>query len=342
MDTAQEHFMERALSLARLGLGNVSPNPLVGCVIVHKGKIIGEGYHKKYGEAHAEVNAVASVQNKALLQESTAYVSLEPCAHHGKTPPCADMLIDNKIKKVVIAIVDPFSKVNGLGVKKLKDAGVEVEMSALENKALELNKRFFTFHEKKRPYIILKWAQTHDGFIAREDFDSKWISNPYSRQLVHQWRAEEDAILIGKNTAIYDTPSLTVRDWKGKNPTRVLLDANLDVPNLSPLFNDEVDTLIFNKKKEGHENKNEWIQVDTLSPAVILEILHKKNIQSLIVEGGTQVLNSFITENCWDEARIFTSPQSFGKGVNAPPILGEIVKSETIFEDELKTIKNNG
>ncbi len=334
--------MARALSLARLGLGNVSPNPMVGCVIVHDNKVIGEGYHQKYGEAHAEVHAVANVKNEALLPESTVYVTLEPCSHFGKTPPCSDMLIEKNVKKVVIAVKDTFSKVRGRGIQKLRDAGVAVEVGLLKEEAVELNKRFFTFHEQKRPYVTLKWAQTSDGFIARENFDSKWISNAYSRQLVHKWRTEEDAILIGKNTGIYDHPSLTTREWQGKNPKRILLDKNLDVSNTTPLFNEEAETLIFNQKKEAQEGTNEWVQSTDLQPKTILQSLYQKGVQSVIIEGGTRVLNSFITENCWDEARVFHSPQMFGSGIAAPIVTGKIVSRDFIFEDELKTIKNHG
>ncbi len=333
--------MHRALELAELGLGNVSPNPMVGCVIVHNGRIIGEGYHQKYGSHHAEVNAINSVRERDKLAESTLFVTLEPCAHHGKTPPCADLIVEVGIKKVVIATKDPFDQVNGSGMDKLKSAGCDVSVGLMEEEARRLNKRFLTFHEKKRPFIVLKWAQTSDGFLARPGGDSKWISNPYSRQLVHKWRSEEDAILVGKNTALIDNPTLTTRDWVGKNPTRVLLDRELEVSKDSNIYNVEAPTLIFNSKKDGAENEIEFIKVNDLSIQTITEHLFNRNIQSVIVEGGAQTLNSFILENCWDEARVFTSPTSFGDGILAPAINGDLESSEAIFEDQLRIITNN-
>lgn len=332
--------MKRALQLAQLGLGSVSPNPLVGCVIVHDGKIIGEGYHQKYGEAHAEVNAISSVDDHTLLSKSTAYVTLEPCSHFGKTPPCADLLVEKGIKKVVVSCEDPFVQVDGKGVDKLKKAGIEVEVGLLADEATKLNRRFFTFHQKKRPYVILKWAQTADGFIARENFDSKWISNRYSRQLVHKWRTEEDAILVGKNTAVHDNPALTAREWAGKNPTRVLLDGKLAVSNDLQLFDATAPTLIFNTILEKQEDSNQWIKLPTLDPKPVLNQLHSLNIQSVIIEGGAATLNSFIASGCWDEARIFTSSKTFGAGLSAPFVKGKLVSEEPIFDDRLTTITN--
>lgn len=333
--------MQRALELAKLGKGNVSPNPLVGCVIAHEGVIIGEGFHQKYGEAHAEVNAVNSIQNPELLNESTVYVTLEPCSHFGKTPPCSDLLIEKKVKKVIVASQDPFEKVDGKGIEKLIEAGIDVELGILKDEAEELNKRFFTFHKKKRPFVILKWAQTEDGFIARENGDSKWISNSFSRQLVHKWRAEEDAILVGKNTAILDNPSLTVRDWDGKNPIRVLLDSQLEVSGSIHLYKDEAKTFIFNTKKENHKGSNIWLKMDSLSPLNILGELYKQGIQSIIIEGGTQVLNSFIKDNCWDEARVFEGKTTFGQGVKAPVLNEVLLEKSTIENDQLFIYKNN-
>jgi diaminohydroxyphosphoribosylaminopyrimidine deaminase/5-amino-6-(5-phosphoribosylamino)uracil reductase len=333
--------MKRALELAKLGRGSVSPNPMVGCVIVHNDKIIGEGYHKKYGELHAEVNAINAVIDQSLLSESTAYVSLEPCVHHGKTPPCADLLIEKKLKRVVIACRDPFNQVDGKGIDKLNQADIQVEVGVMVDEAIELNKRFFTSIQKQRPYVILKWAQTADGFVARENYDSKWISNQYSRQLVHKWRTEEDAILIGKNTAIHDNPSLTSREWDGKNPIRVLLDSNLEVNKDFNLFNDAAQTLILNSLEEKKEGNIEWVKTDMNNPWSVLRKLNDRKIQSVIIEGGSQVLNSFINENCWDEARVFTSNNTFENGVPAPEIEGEIVSKESIFADQL-TIYING
>ena len=334
-------YMQRALELAELGRGSVSPNPMVGCVIVHQGKIIGEGYHKKYGEAHAEVNAIHSVNDHSIFPESTVYVTLEPCAHHGKTPPCADLLIEKKIKRVVVACRDPFDQVDGKRIEKLQKAGLDVELGILEKEAIELNKRFLTSVQKERPYVILKWAQTSDGFVARENYDSKWISNSYSRQLVHKWRTEEDAILVGKNTAIHDDPLLTSREWKGNNPIRVLLDSNLEVNKTFNLFNEDAPTLILNSIKEEKAGNIEWIKTDMNNPWSVLRKLHERKIQSVIIEGGSQVLNSFINENCWDEARVFTSETTFGNGIAAPEIEGKVEKEETIFADQLTIYRKN-
>ena len=332
--------MQRALELAKSGLGTVSPNPMVGCVIVHDGKIIGEGYHEMYGGPHAEVNAINSVQDQQLLSNSTAFVTLEPCAHFGKTPPCADLLIEKKIGRVVIACEDPFAKVDGKGIEKLKTAGIAVVVGLGAELATHLNKRFLTFHQYQRPYIILKWAQTADGFLARTNGDSKWISNPHSRQLVHKWRTEEDAILVGKNTAIKDNPALTSRDWIGENPIRILLDSQLEVPENHSLFDRSSKTIILNSLKNESVDENEWIKLENLSPQSILSKLHEMSIQSVIVEGGEKVLNSFIHDDCWDEARIFVSNHKFEEGVDAPSISGTIVSEESIFDDQLKIVEN--
>ena len=321
--------MRRALELAENGSGYVSPNPKVGCVIVHQGKIIGEGWHQEYGGPHAEVNAVNSVKNQDLLAESTVYVSLEPCAHWGKTPPCANLLVENKVKKVVIAANDSNPLVGGKGIGILKNAGIEVETGVLEKEARWQNRRFFTQIEKNRPYVILKWAQTHDGFVARPNFDSKWISNSQSRQLVHKWRAEEDAILVGKNTARYDNPSLNIRDWVGKNPIRIVIDSRLELsPDLN-LFDRTLSTLVFNTSLEKKEENLEWIQMEKITPINILESLHTRKIQSLIVEGGSQVLNQFIQTGHWDECRVFTSTSQFEEGIPAPKLNQN--PSETLF-----------
>ncbi|MBC6401166.1 MAG: bifunctional diaminohydroxyphosphoribosylaminopyrimidine deaminase/5-amino-6-(5-phosphoribosylamino)uracil reductase RibD [Ekhidna sp.] len=333
-------FMQRALKLAQLGRGSVSPHPMVGCVITYEDKIIGEGFHLRYGEAHAEVNAVNDVEDQSLLPDSTVYITLEPCAHYGKTPPCADLLIDKRVRKVVAACRDPFVQVDGKGIEKLKKAGIEVGQGLMEKEAIELNKRFFTFHQKKRPYVILKWAQTQDGFIARENGDSKWISNQYSRQLVHKWRTEEDAVLVGKNTAIQDNPSLTSRYWEGKNPLRVLFDSSLRVEENKAIFNSQAKTLIFNLTEEKMEKTNRWVKCDELKPEEVLKTLHKENIQSIIIEGGSQVLNAFVQDNCWDEARIFTSKVIFQRGIKPPEINGEITARENILEDQLTIYKN--
>jgi diaminohydroxyphosphoribosylaminopyrimidine deaminase/5-amino-6-(5-phosphoribosylamino)uracil reductase len=335
-----ELFMQRALELAILGIGNVSPNPMVGCVIVHDGKIIGEGYHQKYGGPHAEVNAIASVDDQDLLCESTAYVTLEPCAHHGKTPPCADLLIEKKLKKVVVCNVDPNPLVLGKGFAKMQEAGIAVVVGVLEKEGRELNKRFFTFHEQKRPYIILKWAQTTDGFVARENFDSKWISNSHSRQLVHKWRAEEASIMVGTNTAKYDNPSLTVRDWAGNDPIRIVLDRNLSLDVDLNLFDGTVPTLVFTEKEKQSKQNLEYNTVDELSPKLILEVLYQRKILSVLIEGGPELLKTFLKENFWDEARVFTTEMTFEKGISAPIIDVNPSIEESISGDRLQIFIN--
>ena len=336
-----EQYMSRALDLAQRGLMTVSPNPMVGCVIVHDGNIIGEGYHERYGEGHAEVNAIKSVKETHLLPESTVYVTLEPCSHFGKTPPCADLLIEKRVRRVVVCNVDPNPQVAGRGLQKLRDAGIEVETGLLEELGSELNKRFFTFHQKHRPYVILKWAQTTDGFVARENFDSKWISGSQSRQLVHKWRAEEDAIMVGTNTARYDNPSLTVRDWEGKNPIRIILDRRLELAADLNIFDGNVPTYVFTERKEKPFSTVQYIHVDQLNPANILQALYDLKIQSVFIEGGSKVLSSFIDAKLWDEARIFTSEQLFQKGISAPTIFGKQSSEEMIDQDRLTIIKPN-
>lgn len=335
--------MERALQLAEQGRGRVSPNPMVGCVIVHDDKIIGEGYHQQYGGPHAEVNAINAVQNPDLLTESTCYVSLEPCAHHGKTPPCADLLVAKGVKRVVIAAVDSNPLVGGKGIEKLKNVGIEVTTGVLEKEARDLNVRFFTMIEKQRPYIILKWAQTADGFVARKNFDSKWISCEQSRMMVHQWRAEEDAILVGTNTAQYDNPQLNVRDWAGKSPMRLVIDKALRLPQSLHLFDGSIPTIIYNtQRKEERENlsfvklpENQFLQS-------LLSDLHERKIQSLFVEGGSQLLNSFLALGLWDEARVFESETTFGEGISAPKIKMPQTSQIQLKEDVLIIYSNQG
>jgi len=332
----EEIFMLRALELAELGKGRVSPNPMVGCVIVHNGHIIGEGYHQVYGGPHAEPNAINSVKNHTLIPESTVYVTLEPCAHWGKTPPCANLLVEKKVKKVVIGTLDSNPLVGGKGAQILKDAGIEVTSGVLDRKVREQNKRFFTFMERKRPYVILKWAQTKDGFIARENYDSKWISNAYSRQLVHRWRSEEDAIMVGTLTAKYDNPQLNVRDWEGKNPVRIVIDRNLTLDHGLHLFDHRQSTLCYNQVKEEKSENLEHAKLSSgFNIREILEDLYQRKIQSLIVEGGAQLLNKFIQENCWDEASVFTGQVQFGKGIPAPKIQGSIIDEMDIMGDLL-------
>lgn len=328
-----EFFMQRALELAELGRGRVSPNPMVGCVIVHGGVIIGEGYHEKYGKPHAEVNAVNSVRNRDLLSKSTVYVTLEPCAHYGKTPPCANLLVEKKVKKVVIAAEDPNPLVGGKGIQILKDAGIEVETGMMENAALFQNRRFFTQIAKKRPYVILKWAQTQDGFVARKDYSSKWISNARSRQLVHKWRAEEAAVLVGKNTAKYDDPALNVREWVGNNPLRLVIDSRLELSESLKLFDEAVPTVCYNTVKSANKGSLEYVKLKSgFSVQDILEDLENRKIQSLIVEGGSFLLQKFLASGFWDEARVFTGQNRFGEGIKSPNV--PFPASETFFVEE--------
>jgi len=340
--TEDEKYMQRALQLAENGRGKVSPNPMVGCVIVHNGNIIGEGYHAKYGEAHAEVSAVNSVKNQNFLSQSTVYVTLEPCSHFGKTPPCADLLIAKKVKRVVAAIADPNPKVAGSGLGKIREAGIETEVGICELESSRLNRRFFTNQNKKRPYIILKWAESEDGFIARENFESKWISSEWSRQLVHKWRTEEDAILVGKNSVLYDNPELTARNWKGKNPIRIMIDPDLNIPNHFHLFDQQSKSLIYNTKMDKVVGDNEWIKIERINlESELLHDLYSRNISSVIIEGGSYTLQNFINKNFWDEARVFKSSTKFTRGIRAP-ILNTISDlTQNIMNDKL-TIYYNG
>lgn len=314
--------MLRALELAQLGLGSVAPNPSVGCVIAHKNEIIGEGYTSPYCGNHAEVNAVNSVKDQSLLPNSTLYVTLEPCAHFGKTPPCANFIVEKKIKRVVIACLDPFAQVNGLGIKRLIEAGIDVKLGMLESEAQELNRRFLTFHQKKRPYIILKWAETADGFVDRMRTDSSEaslkITCEVSNILVHKWRSEEAAIMVGKNTSFLDNPSLTTRKYKGKNPIRILLDRKLEIPTDFKIFNNEAETLIFSESKNLEALHGETILVESVSDLqAILTELYKRDIQSVIIEGGPALHASFYEAQLWDEIRRFISPTTIENGVKA-------------------------
>ena len=342
-----EKYMRRCLELAALGTGFVSPNPMVGAVIVHQNKIIGEGYHQKYGQPHAEVNAVNAVlerhENAAeLLKEATIYVSLEPCAHFGKTPPCADLIIKNQIPKVVVGCRDPFVQVDGKGIEKLRNAEIEVVENVLEAECLALNKRFFTRVLKQRPYVILKWAQTQDQFFAPEDGSQQWISGPISKKLVHQWRSEEDAVLVGKNTAAADNPQLNNRyQPEAKQPKRVVLDRRLELGNQLHLFDQSVETLVFNEVKTALEENIKYIGLedfDLYLPQYILFQLYLQDIQSVIVEGGAKTLQLFIDAGLWDEARIFTSKNRWGKGTKAPEISGESKGSLNSGEDLLSIL----
>jgi len=338
--------MHRCLELAQKGLGKVLPNPMVGAVLVYENKIIGEGFHEFYGGPHAEVNCIESVsaEQKINIPKSTLFVSLEPCNHFGKTPPCTDLIIKNRIQKVVIACKDPFEKVNGTGIEKLKAAGIEVIVGVLEKEAIELNKRFFTYHQQKRPYIILKWAQSKDGFIALENSSNLKISNAYSNQLVHQWRSEEAAILVGTNTAIKDNPQLTTRLVKGKNPLRICIDKNLQIPQNSNLLDQSASTFIFNFLEEKIEGINEYIKLEPSFDFIsqLLETLYNKGFSSLIVEGGAKLINTFIQTNTWDEARIITNTNlELSNGIKAPSILNAEIKERFVFEgDEVVFMTN--
>jgi diaminohydroxyphosphoribosylaminopyrimidine deaminase/5-amino-6-(5-phosphoribosylamino)uracil reductase len=335
--------MRRALQLAEQGRGHVSPNPMVGCVIVHNDQIIGEGYHQEYGKAHAEVNAIKSVLRDGLLPESTCYVSLEPCAHFGKTPPCADLLVEKNIKRVVIGAMDANPLVGGKGVEILRQAGIEVTTGVLEKEAKELNVRFFTVMEKKRPYVILKWAQTADGFVARKNFDSKWISGEQSRILVHQWRAEEDAILIGTNTAMYDDPQLNVRDWAGKSPLRLVIDKALRLPATLHLLDRSIPTIVYNlQQTEERENLTLVKLPDDNFLEALLSDLYQRKVQSLFVEGGSQLLQSFLKAGLWDEARVFENEINFDEGIEAPKVNVGYSQRQYLKEDLLTTYMNQG
>ncbi|MDJ1483231.1 bifunctional diaminohydroxyphosphoribosylaminopyrimidine deaminase/5-amino-6-(5-phosphoribosylamino)uracil reductase RibD [Cytophagaceae bacterium YF14B1] len=333
------HFMRRALELASLGQGSVSPNPMVGCVIVHNNRIIGEGWHQKYGSWHAEVNAIQSVKEKdlVLLPDSTVYVTLEPCAHFGKTPPCSDLLITKKVRRVVIANVDTNPLVGGKGIEKLKNAGIEVTTGILEEEGRWLNRRFFTFIEKNRPYIILKWAQTADRFIARSDYNSRWISNDWSRKLVHRWRGEEPAIMVGTTTAQYDNPHLNVRDWTGEDPVRIVIDRHLRLSPSLHLFDQTQPTLCYNLKKDEASEYIQYIKCVSESTflAEMMADLHQRKIQSVIVEGGSKLLQELILSDLWDEVRVFTSDQTFGTGITAPAFGGILIDKISIKKDQL-------
>ena len=339
-----EHYIERCILLAKNGLGSTYPNPLVGSVIVYNDTIIGEGWHQKAGEPHAEVHAIQSVKDKSLLKNATIYVSLEPCSHFGKTPPCANLILEHGIPNVVIGCIDTFSEVSGNGVKKLQENGCNVTVGILEEKCRALNKRFFTFHNKKRPYIILKWAETEDGFIAPTNNNSiTWISNQYSKQLSHKLRTTEQSILIGTKTAIIDNPSLTARNWYGNNPIRLVIDRERKIPENNNVFNDAAETIVFTDKNVTPTRPHihyENIDFDSL-PTAICKTLYKKQIQSLIVEGGSTTLNSFIDCNLWDEAIVFNGNSSFSSGVRAPNISGNVIDTISLDSDTLTIYKND-
>jgi diaminohydroxyphosphoribosylaminopyrimidine deaminase/5-amino-6-(5-phosphoribosylamino)uracil reductase len=343
-----EKYMRRCLELAALGAGHVSPNPMVGAVIVHEGRIIGEGYHRKYGEAHAEVNAVNRVLERfenaeALLKHSTIYVSLEPCAHYGKTPPCADLIIRYRIPKVVVGCRDPFDQVNGKGIEKLNEAGIETVIGVLEEECRHLNRRFFTRVQQHRPYVILKWAQTADGLFAPDKPEQLWITGQEAKRLVHKWRSEEDAILVGKHTAAVDNPQLNVRLWEGRSPKRVVIDRKLELSRDLHLFDQTVETIVINEMKTDFEGNVKYIALEDFNyyvPQYILYQLYLQDVQSVIIEGGAHTLNTFIEAGLWDEARVFTGKLFLGEGIKAPLIKGKLAWSELVGSDELNILYN--
>ena len=316
---------------------------MVGSVIVHNDSIIGEGWHYQAGKPHAEVNAINSVKDKSLLKEATIYVSLEPCSHFGKTPPCANLIIQHQIPNVVIGCVDSFSEVSGKGIEKLKNNGCNVTIGVLEDECIELNKRFFTFHNKKRPHIILKWAESNDGFIApNNNSEITWITNTYSRQLVHKLRTEEQAILVGTNTAITDNPKLDARTWKGNNPIRIVLDRTLKIPTNNHLFDGSIKTIVITEIDE-HNSENLFFEIINFSeniPLQICEVLYKHQLLSVIIEGGSRTLQSFIDANLWDEAHAFKGISIFKDGIEAPKFKRDIIDSTTIKEDTFTLYKN--
>ena len=337
-----EYFIHKCISLARKGALDVSPNPMVGCVIVNDGEIIGKGYHKEFGKNHAEVNAINSVKDKSALRNSILYVNLEPCCHHGKTPPCTDLIIKYNIQKVVIGCKDTFSKVSGKGIKKLKDNSVDVIYGVLEKDCVELNKRFFCYHIKKRPYIILKWAKSKDNFIAPINQEKPfWMTSEKSKKLVHSWRAEEDAILVGRKTVVADNPSLTVRMCEGKNPIRIVIDKELSLNKKSNVFDNEAETIVFNNIKSAIIDKTTYLKADFNNlNEDILNQLYNRDILSLIIEGGTITINSFIEKNLFDEIRIFTTDKFLKKGVNSPEFPDiNLIKTSIINNDKLEVYK---
>jgi diaminohydroxyphosphoribosylaminopyrimidine deaminase/5-amino-6-(5-phosphoribosylamino)uracil reductase len=347
MSTIHEKYMTRCLQLAKLGEGHTAPNPMVGCVIVYKGKIIGEGFHQKYGEPHAEVNAIGSVVDKSLLEHSEIYVNLEPCSHFGKTPPCADLIIKNKIPTVFIGTLDPNPVVSGNGYKKLIAAGCNVEVGVLKEECKKLNRRFFTFQEKKRPYIILKWAQTQDGFVdtlrhKTEHGQPTWITDEIARIAVHKQRSTEAAVLIGTNTALKDNPSLTLRDWHGNQPKRVVFDLNHRLPSSLNIFNGETPTITFSGNEYLDKRETEYLLMkEHDSIGTMLTGLFNSQIQSIIVEGGPVTLQRFIDLNYWDEAHVYTGNKSFNEGIKAPIFNADPVQGTKFRNSTLAVYLNN-
>lgn len=339
--------MQRCIEIAGLGAGRTAPNPMVGCVIVYRNKIIGEGYHVECGHAHAEVNAINSVRQTGLLLESTLYVNLEPCSHHGRTPPCSDLIVEKKIPHVVIGTSDPFAEVAGRGIEKLRKSGIIVETGVLANECLWLNRRFFTFHEKKRPYVILKWAQTLDGYIDMErkpghPLRPNWISGELARRAVHKTRSQEAAILIGTRTAQLDNPSLTVRDWSGRSPLRLVIDREGKLSSRLNIFDNRAPTLVFTQKRPEKTGHLQYCELDHRKD-ITMQVLHElyaRNIISLIVEGGSHTIQSFVESGMWDEAHVYTGPTMFFGGVKAPQVQGILMENITYDETILSIVLN--
>ena len=341
-----EFYINRCLELAKNGLGTTYPNPMVGCVIVHNHTIIGEGWHQKSGEAHAEVKAINSVKNKALLSKSTLYVSLEPCSHFGKTPPCCDLIVKHKIPNVIVGITDPHSKVAGTGIKKLQENGIDVLVGVLEKECYDINKRFFTYHQKERPYIILKWAESPDGFIAPLTKQKKspfWISSIYSRQLVHKWRSEEQSILVGTQTVLDDNPKLDVRDWTGNNPIRIVIDQKNSIGNEYYVKDGKSKTIIITSDSNYKSVKNCIYENAIFNSNLVNQIgaiAYKQGIQSILIEGGKKTIQSFIDLNVWDEARVIIGTTPMIKGIEAP-IIKAPYTSRKIKNDQLNLFINH-
>jgi len=348
MDSHTEHekYMQRCLELASLGFGKTAPNPMVGCVIVHNGKIIGEGYHKLFGGDHAEVEAIKSVKDLSLLKESTLYVNLEPCSHVGKTPPCTQLIMDKKIPRIVVGVKDPNPRVEGNGIKILRDHGCEVIKDILEKECIDLNERFFSYHMLNRPYIILKWAQTKDGFIdIKRDGTEKgiqWITDETCRRLVHKWRTEEQAVMVGSVTVKTDNPQLTAREWPGKNPIRITMDRKGIIPLESNIFDGSVQTLVFTQAEAYNAKHAEIVNMPPGQEPlfVIIKHLYQLEVQSLIIEGGAVLLDHFIQKRLWDEARVFIGDKEFGDGLKAPVINKPVDEIMEIGNSELRVYYN--
>lgn len=345
METEHTPWMRRCLELAAMGSSYARPNPMVGAVLVHEGRIIGEGYHRRYGEAHAEVRCLASVPEalKGCIPSSTMYVSLEPCAHYGKTPPCADRIVDEKIPRVVVGCRDPFAEVSGRGIARLTAAGVDVITGVEEAACRELNRRFFVFHEKKRPYVVLKWARSPDGFVALPGYRSVRISSPVTDRLVHRWRGEEAAILVGSRTAEYDDPELTNRLWSGQDPLRIVLDRSGRLPEHLRLFQGPAPTWVFTREVRRRKGNVEWLSV--FPPQRFLEevlgILHDRKVLSVLVEGGAAILGAFIAAGLWDEARVITGHDFLREGLAAPVLPGAApVAEEQVGRDRITYYRN--